>query len=394
MKITTIKTTTVTLPIEAPLRHSYGVHSGFTRTLVELTTDTGLVGLGETSPDAAGMISHMEPLLIGEDPFNLERIRMKISQYGYFSRQAMVIAPIEMACFDLQGKYCGLPVYKLLGGKIREEVPMSAYLFYRYPNKKGYGEITTAEQMVKETIKLVKKNGFNVLKLKGGVFAPEYEMNTLAAIRENFDRSQYQLRFDPNACWQTETAIRIGIQMEKFDLEYYEDPAWGINGMAHVRNRVRIPLSTNMCIREFDHFAPGINAQAIDVLLADLWYWGGLLNVKNVAKMCQTFGIGLGMHSGLELGVGLAAMLHLAVSIPNLTHAMDSHYHHLTDDIIKGSMIQYKDGSMMPPQGVGLGVELDKEKVAHYAEVYAHSGKDTVLPDPQNPEWLSIIPRW
>ena len=204
--------------------------------------------------------------------------------------------------------------------------------------------------MVADCRDLLAKHGFRTIKLKGGVFAPEHDVATIAALREALGE-EYLLRLDPNAVWTAETAIRMGKRLEAFDLEYYEDPTWGIAGMAAVRERVRIPIATNMCLIDFDHFAPAIRENAVDIVLSDPWYWGGLYNTKILAAMCKTFGLGVGLHSGTEFGIGLAAMLHVAAAIPNLVHAIDSHYHHLTDDVIAGGMLRYIDGAMSPPEG-------------------------------------------
>lgn len=394
MRISGLSVLRVAVPIEAPLRHSYGVHDAFVRTLIQVFTDDGLMGLGETSGRlASAQIEAVAARIVGEDPFDLERIRMKISQQGYYSRQNLILGAIEMACLDLQGKAMGLPAYKLLGGKFRDEVTVAGYLFYRYPGASA-PEVLTPSQMVDHARALVTRYGFATLKLKGGVLPPEDEVETIAALRESFGSSM-RLRLDPNAVWTPETAIRVGVKLEAYDLEYYEDPTWGIAGMAGVRQRVRIPLATNMCVIDFDQFAPAVAARAVDIVLSDLWYWGGLHATKVLARMCQTFGLGLGMHSGVELGVGLAAMLHLAATIPNLTHAVDVHYHHLQDDVITGGLLPCRGGIMRPPDGPGLGVALDEERVGRYsAAAAARDQTGATSADPRRVEWFPIYPSW
>jgi len=367
------------------------------RTIVELETDEGLTGLGET----AGGIAHasfdvVRDLIIGEDPFNLEKIRVQISQRGYLSRQPFILTPIEFACYDIQGQSIGRPVYQLLGGKVRDRVPLSAYLFYRYPDKDGKGEVETPEQMVAHAQQLVTKHGFRTLKLKGGVFDPEHEFRTIVALREKFG-PEYKLRLDPNAIWSSATAIRIGTKLRDFDLEYYEDPAWGLNAMSQVRSKVSQPLATNMSVIEFEQVGPAVLMSAIDVVLSDPWYYGGLLHTKYLDMMCKTFGLSIGMHSGTEFGVGLTAMLHVAATMPNLVHAIDSHYHHLTDDILVGGMLQYKDGCMSPTEQPGFGIRLDEEKMNRYEELYRKRQKAADYwypPDPKRPDWYPIVPSW
>lgn len=397
MKITNIKARTLLIPIEAPTRHSYGSPDSFVRSIVELETDEGITGLGETFGWINdGSFLAVRDLLIGEDPFNLEKIRVQISQRGYLSRQPLLLSPIEFACYDIQGKAIGKPVYQLLGGKIRDKVPISAYLFYRYPNKDNAGEVTTPEQMVTHTQDLVDRYGFRSLKLKGGVFDPEHEFQTIVALRKQFG-AEYKLRFDPNAIWAPSTAIRIGEKLREYDLEYYEDPAWGLNAMANVRRRVAMPLATNMSVIEFEQLGPAVQMGAVDVILSDPWYYGGLLHTKYLDMMCKTFGLAVGMHSGSEFGVGLTAMLHVAVTMPNLVHAIDSHYHHLIDDILQGGMLQYKDGCMIPNDKPGFGISLDEDKVAKYNELFENRKRAAdwwYPPDPRRPGWFPIVPSW
>ena len=396
MKITDIRVRTVAIPIEAPTRHSYASPTHYIRNIIELDTDEGLTGLGETSSIVGkSAFDGIRNFIIGEDPFNLEKIRIQISQRGYFTRQPLILSPIEFACYDLQGQATGLPVYQLLGGKVRDNVPMSAYLFYRYNNEEGWGEISNPEQMVEHCQSLVNKYGFETLKLKGGVFDPELEFQTIVALREKFG-DNYRLRIDPNAIWSPATALRIGQKLIPYDLEYYEDPTWGIAGLARVREKLPIPISTNMSVIEFENLAPSVEMKAIDCILSDPWYWGGMYNTKILDAVAKHFGMSVGMHSGVEFGVGLSVMLHVACTMPNLVHAIDSHYHHLTDDIIKGDRFLYKNGCMAPPDSPGLGIELDEDKMKCYEAEFRKiaQGDYGYPPDPKRPEWYPVVPSW
>lgn len=401
MKIVDVIATSLQIPIEAPIRHSYGVHTSFTRTLVEVVTDEGIVGLGETADSPERVLSY-KSMLIGEDPFDLEKIHMRISQRFYFSREALVAAPIEMALLDIQGKYLNLPVYKLLGGKIRDDVDLAAYLFFRYQSQQ-HAAVDSPESLLTQAKDLVDKYGFQTLKLKGGVFDPWHEVDCVEGLRTHFGRTM-NLRFDPNAVWTVETAVRQGRRFEELDLEYYEDPAWGLNGMARVRERIRVPLATNMAVLDFEQLGAATELRSVDVVLSDPWYWGGMRQVKALSRACHAFGLGMGMHSGIEFGVGLSAMLHCTSTVPNLTHAIDSHYHHLVDDILVGGKLSYKDGKMTPPVGPGLGISIDRDKVAQYAELartgtgenfYSQTNtRRKTGPDPFRSEWYPVYPGW
>lgn len=396
MRITDIKVTPVAIPIKAPLRHSYGAHIFFGRTIVELHTDEGIVGLGETFGGIGQEpFDSIKNFLVGENPMHLEKIRLSISQRGYISRRPQLLSPIEFACYDIIGKYFGVPVYELLGGKVRETVPVAAYLFFSYPTEDNPEGITTPDQMVKYAIELEKVCGFKTLKLKGGVFEPDHEVEVIAALRAQFG-SNYKIRIDPNAMWAPSTAIRIGEKLRPFDLEYFEDPTWGIPGLAQVSQKVNIPISTNMAVVEFEDLGPAVAMNAIQCILTDPWYWGGMHYTKILDFTAKQLGLGVGMHSGVEFGIGLSVMLHTAVTMPNLVHAIDSHYHHLTDDIIKGPMLRYEHGTMRPSDLPGLGVELDKDKVVKYHEMFLHlSQQYPEYPcDPYNPAWFPKVPSW
>jgi len=400
MKIVDFKATTVALPMEAPLRHSAAVHPGrCIRTILQVFTDEGIVGVGELEDEAPrDLLEILRLALVGRDPWDIEQLRILVIGTGHLLLQGQnlarnrLYAGLEIALMDLQAKALGMPLHKLLGGMLRDQIPMSAYLFYRYESE-SHPAVTTPEEMVAHARGLVDRYGFQTLKLKGGVFHPDQEIETIQRLREEFG-PQTQLRLDPNNCWGLGTAIRAGHRLREFDLEYLEDPTWGIDGMAEVSRQTGIPLATNMCVVTFDQIPPAVAQRAVAVILSDPWYWGGPWGVKHLAVICQTFKIGIGMHSGLETGVGLAAMLHIASSLPNLVYAVDAHYHHLTDDLIVGGKMEYRDGALPVPDGPGLGVEVDEEKLREGARRYEVEGGLGFPLDPKRPLWYQKFPAW
>lgn len=139
--------------------------------------------------------------------------------------------------------------------------------------------------------------------------------------------------------------------------------------------------------------APAIKLGAVDIVLTDLHYWEGPRGVKDLCAVCRTFGLGLAMHSGAEFGIELAAMLHTASTIPEMTFAGDAHYHYLTDDIIEGGLMKYVDGALIVPTGPGLGVKLDEDKMAKYERFYAEKGDYYARfhQDSRRPDWYPIV---
>ena len=396
-KIVDIRATTVTVPLHAPLRHSNGAHWGrFVRTLVEVETDDGLIGLGEMGgggESAEAAFRQLKTYLVGHNPFELEAMRFKICNptASLYNNRTQLHAALEFACLDIMGKFLNVPVYDLLGGKVRDIVGFASYLFFRYPHAQtGAGEVRTVDQLVAEAKALKASHGFTAHKLKGGVFAPDYELEAFRAMAHAVGPDS--VRYDPNAALSTEAAIRFGHAIEDLNNDYFEDPTWGLNGMRRVREKVRIPLATNTVVINFEQLATNVRDPAVDVILLDTTFWGGIRPCVKAAGVCETFQTGIAVHSSGELGVQLATMLHLGAVVPNLAFKADAHYHHLVDDVIVGGLMPYVNGEITVPSGPGLGVTLDRERVGKYAELYKSLGGYAYDRDPGRPEWFPLVP--
>ena len=396
-KIVDIRATTVTVPLHAPLRHSNGAHWGrFVRTLVEVETDDGLIGLGEMGgggESAEAAFRQLKTYLVGHNPFELEAMRFKICNptASLYNNRTQLHAALEFACLDIMGKFLNVPVYDLLGGKVRDTVGFASYLFFRYPHAQtGAGEVRTVDQLVAEAKALKASHGFTAHKLKGGVFAPDYELEAFRAMAHAVGPDS--VRYDPNAALSTEAAIRFGHAIEDLNNDYFEDPTWGLNGMRRVREKVRIPIATNTVVINFEQLATNVRDPAVDVILLDTTFWGGIRPCVKAAGVCETFQTGIAVHSSGELGVQLATMLHLGAVVPNLAFKADAHYHHLVDDVIVGGLMPYVNGEITVPSGPGLGVTLDRERVGKYAELYKSLGGYAYDRDPGRPEWFPLVP--
>ncbi|MER5997972.1 enolase C-terminal domain-like protein [Nonomuraea angiospora] len=395
MKIVDIRATTVAVPLEAPLRHSNGAHWGrFVRTIVEVEADNGLVGLGEMGgggESAEAAFRALVPYLKDHDPFQLEALRFKIANptASLYNNRTQLLAAIEFACIDLIGQHLGVPAHDLLGGRIRDAVPFASYLFFRYAAE-GYGEIRTPDQLVEHTKQLKADHGFTVHKLKGGVFPPDHELECYRALAEAFPDDR--LRYDPNAVLSVAEGLRFGRAIEGLNNDYLEDPVWGLEGLRAIREQVRVPLATNTVVVNFEQLASNVMRRAADVVLLDTTFWGGIRPCVKAAGVCETFQLGVAVHSSGELGIQLATMLHLGAVLPNLTYAADAHYHQLRDDVIEGGKLAYSEGAIAVPSGPGLGVRLDPERVAQYAEFYRETGGYPYDRDPGRPGWYATVP--
>jgi len=416
MIIQNVRITPVAVP-DIPLLNCKGVHqSVFLRSVIELVTDTGIVGLGETygaKRTLAGLRESADAL-IGLDPFHLNDLRSRVVQAlpaggGVNAPTAVadhqlvdvVSSAFEVACMDIQGKLLDRSVSDLLGGAVRRQVPFSAYLFFKFGRLAGHaeddrwGEVRTPDALVEEARTLYRENGFKSLKLKGGVLEPDLEIETMFKLREAFPH--HPLRIDPNGVWTVDTAIRIGKALDGV-LEYLEDPVLGIDGMAAVAREVPMPLATNLAVIEFEHLPDSIAKNAVQVVLSDHHYWGGLRASKHLARLCQAFGLGLSMHSNSHLGISLAAMTHLAASTPNLNYDCDTHYPWMDTDVVTGGKRAFRDGALTVPDGPGLGVELDHDKLTELNTLYEASGvtdrDDTNEIQKYIPGYVRKVPRW
>jgi glucarate dehydratase len=401
MKITDVRVTPVSVPVEAPLRYSTGADAAIHRLVVEVSTDEGIVGLGECNAGAAreARLRESIPQIVGTDPFETERLRWQIgspAEIKLFGNVNHTFAAVEMACLDIQGQAIGRPVHDLLGGRVRDRIPLIGYLFYRYASEKGGGEIRDSQSMIAYARAAVDQYGFETLKFKAGVLAPSDEVATILALREAFPR--HRLRVDPNAAWSLSTALRVAHQLRDCELEYLEDPVWGLRGMNRVNAKCPwMPLASNMAVATPEDFAPMAALGALDVVLVDPHFYGGLRQARHAAAALELLNVDVAMHSQGELGISMAAQLHVAASIPALTHAADAHYHHLVDDIIAGGKLQHDHGGMRVPAGPGLGVKLDRAKLEKYQELARRmqtAAQTSMAGDPHAAGHLPILPRW
>ena len=395
--IAAIRATPVTVPLEAPLRHSNGAHWGrFVRTLVEVESSDGYVGLGEMGgggEDATRAFHGLQSYLRGHDVFALEAMRLAICNptASLYNNRTQLHAALEFACLDIIGQKLGVPVHALCGGKLRDSVEFASYLFFRYPDPRtGAGEVRTPEQLVAHAQALKAKHGFRTHKLKGGVFPPAYELGCYQALAAALPGEA--LRYDPNAALGFDEAVTFGRAIEPLRNHWLEDPVFGIAQMKALREQVRVPLATNTIVVNFEQLAANAFMRAVDVILLDTTFWGGIRPCIKAAGVCETLGMQVAVHSSGELGVQLATMLHLGAVLPNLSYTADAHYHHLRDDVIVGGPMRYVDGAIRVPDAPGLGVQLDRDKVAEYHELYRRLGSYPYDRDPGRPGWFAHVP--
>jgi glucarate dehydratase len=427
VKIVDIHVTPIAIT-DPPLLNAAGLHAPYAlRTIIEVVTDNNLYGLGEVpgSQATTAALEAAREVVVGHDPFQLNAIQEALTmRFGAGSetrgespwdrrRLVHVFSALEVACFDIMGKATDRPVCDLLGGRVRERVDFSAYLFYKYEGaggKWGLGVDTQATGwaaarqkvaldpagLVAEAQAMCKEFGFKSIKLKGGVFPPHEEVAAIHALYAAFGPNT-PLRLDPNAIWKTETAIEAGRQLEGV-LEYYEDPTRGQENMAKVRQALKIPLATNMCTTSFEDIPGSVRNSSEDIILSDHHFWGGLRASVELARICRTFGRGLSMHSNSHVGISLAAMAHLAAATPNLTYACDTHYPWQSEEVLVGGRLHFEEGALTVTNEPGLGIELDRAMLAKLHAQYKACGlterNDEVEMQKVRPGWKFQAIRW
>lgn len=406
---------------DPPLLNSTGVHEPFAlRAVLEVVDEAGRVGLGETYGDTT-MLGHLRTIaetLPGLDVFDLNELaRAVATSIRASADEGNPLAPgthgdkdlaktygaFEVALLDLQGRILGRPVSDLLGGAIRSEVPFSAYLFYKFERHRddpGYppdpwGEVVTPEQLVEQAVRMVEQYGFESIKLKGGAFEPELEIESVRQLHEAFP--DHPLRIDPNAAWTPATSLHVARSLEGL-LEYLEDPTPGMEGMADVARQVDVPLATNMVVTSLAHLPEAVRLGAVQVILADHHYWGGLRATQTLGAICATWGLGLSMHSNSHLGISLAAMSHVAATIPNLTYACDTHYPWQEEDVLEGGRLTIERGAVRVSDRPGLGIELDRVALERLHRQYVECGirerDDVGEMRKYDPGWAGTLPRF
>jgi len=404
---------------DPPLLNVVGVHEPWAlRSILEIETEDGRIGLGESYGDLETLanLAKIQPLLIGLDPYDLNALAARAFEaltgiafegqtYPAAGDKALAsaIGAFEVAFLDLQGQIAGLPLWQILGGKVRERVPYSAYLFYKFERHKddpGYpaddwGEAVDHRQIVEQTKRMVRDCGFGSIKLKAGVFEPDFEIETLRHLRRAFP--EHPLRIDPNGGWSVATARRLMPQLDGL-LEYLEDPVGSLDEMGEVAKFATMPLATNMVTIAFGHIPKTVRLDAVQVVLSDHHYWGGLRATQHLAQIGRVFGLGISMHSNSHMGISLAAMTHVGMTIPNLAYACDTHYPWQVEEVIAGGKLEFEGGSLAPPPGPGLGVKLDRAALATLHRQYVECGirirDDAKEMRKYKPDWSSKRPRF
>ncbi|MEM4375164.1 MAG: mandelate racemase/muconate lactonizing enzyme family protein, partial [Nitrososphaerota archaeon] len=269
MKIRDLRFTVVSVPYKEPERWAWGLREGVTALLIELEADHGLIGLGESVPFVdinygIEILKALKPLLQGEDPFNLERIHLKLGTVGYHHAADLIFAGVETALWDLIGKVLDQPLYKIIGGEVRGEVQFAPWLWIRKP-----------EEMAKEAAQFV-DDGFDTFYIKVAL-DPIDDLKRVRAVRESVGED-IRIRVDANRGWTPGEAIRMINKLEEYDIEFVEEPT-SAYGLKLVRESVRVPIAAGDSATTPHEILQLVMDKAVDLFShIDPDLQGGLLN--------------------------------------------------------------------------------------------------------------------
>jgi L-alanine-DL-glutamate epimerase-like enolase superfamily enzyme len=367
MKITNIKTTCYQVPIKDPLLMSFKESKEHLGLLVQVETDEGITGVC-TQPmlfPRTETIIHTEikPLVLGQDPFNVEKM------VGYFLRghpalwalegSVFPMGAVEIACWDIIGQFLNVPLYKLFGGKYRDRVPITAFMGIKEPDQVAQDAVRAVEQ------------GFTTIKLKVGRDLQE-DVEIVKAVREAVG-DRIELRVDPNQAWSLSVAERQIRKIAEYDPQYIEQPLprWDFEGLAHLRKLAIAPIAICEGLVTIYRAAELLKRDAVDYISSDPLRMGGLSQAKKLCGLAEGFGVPIVFHVA-NGSIEASAWAHLAVSSPIIRYANDIIIEGgvglaFTDDIVKEPIVGER-GYMKPLEKPGLGVEIDEDKLAKYAE--------------------------
>lgn len=364
MKITDVKTWPVSIPFKKPFVVWRGVAETKDHVIVQVETDEGISGVGEASPflyyasetqeDVISTVhNYIRPIIKGMDPFNLEKIHEIFATTidgHYFSKAA-----IEMALWDIMGKELEVPVYKLLGGKAHENVPLAGILKSGDPS-----------DLVEEAEEWTSK-GFQHLKVKIG-FGVKRDLAAVRSVRSAVD-DEVTIRVDAEENFDLKTALQIASELEDLEIELISQPIprHNYHDMSLLRQSVKIPVLVDESITTPEDVLLATRLETGDLVNIKVVKSGGILNAKRMASIAEAAGKDCLVGSMLEMGPGTLFAAHFAVSTPNITYANEIIGPLLLSDDILAEPVVVEDGRIEVSDVPGLGIRLDMEKIEKYS---------------------------
>jgi L-alanine-DL-glutamate epimerase-like enolase superfamily enzyme len=354
----------IEVPLKGTYRTSHGDVSLHKSVILILETIDGLIGIGQADPipkysaETAEEIyvvikKYLCPLLIGESPFNIPLIMERINDIFPDPIHMESKAIINMALYDLLGKIIKEPIYKILGGMYREEIPVVGWVGREKP-----------DEMAKNAIKKV-ENGYKAIKVK---ISNSYDdIDAIAKIRDAIGYN-IELRIDAN---ESLLPINFLKKLEKYEPKWIEQPAprRKIDYLTHIKREINIPILVDESISDLYSLLYVINNHAADYIKLKVLKQGGLDNVKKFIKLCESEGIKCVIGHGFDMNFSASAELQLIASCKltqiEYINEVGGPFDKMKDDIVKYPL-DFDKGSFKVPNKPGLGLILDENKLYKY----------------------------
>jgi glucarate dehydratase len=372
--IASVRLTRVSIPLTMVHAGSMYVIQKTERTVVELTLENGVAGLGETwgTPDVYALAQRFAKDLLGKDALNRFALKDLLGKSTYdnrFGRNGLAtLAGLDLAAWDATARSLKMSLAELIGARGRESIDVVSTLPAAILQKAGTRKeltdhldvLANTKLVVEFALEQVRKSGFRSFKLKSAAYSPEWDWKLLNELREALPKAR--IRFDPNANYGVATATELCRRLDPLGLEFFEDPTGELEGIARLKAAVKTPVATNMWVVKDEHLVPAIRRKAVDVVLGDLFMWGGIDAWRRMARTAHAYGLKPALHSVYETGIATVANLHIASALPEVEYPNDSGLHFLSSDVLAKPQV-VKDGSMRLPPGHGLGVTLDRARL-------------------------------
>jgi glucarate dehydratase len=392
MKIAAIRATPVNIPLEAPYLWSYGSLAGFSKTIVEVETSEGIVGLGEgPSPaNVATIEKGFAPRLIGRDAFDIQGAEEAClpSWRGVGATDVdlgavRAFGAVEMALWDIRGKAWGQPLYKLLGGAHRKAIPVTDYFGFR-ERKGSFGGETRPEEVVDYCLKLHAEHGTTFFEGKLSTADPAPSIRVVELLRRALP--QALLRVDSNKAYSLAEAIRIARALEPLDLRGWEDPVGTFEELAKLRRHTAIPFSVHT-----PDLRRAVALGAPDAICTDVNVHGGIGRTVRFVGACEQMGVDFWCYSG-DSGIASAAYLHLSAALPWIREPAQSLFRMQPLDVIEEGPFRPRNNLVVVPEGPGLGVTLSRDRLAFCRRLFLDEGPYDKFHDPDRPGVLRRLP--
>lgn len=386
LRITGLRATPVNIPLEKQMWWTGGHYPGTSKTIIEVETNQGLVGLGEApSVDVVETIRAMGERLIGADALDIAGCEAlcvppwQIVQNTDDSSVVKAFGAIEIALWDLRGKVADEPLYRLLGGAVRKEIPFTEYFGYR-----AGGEMDP-QAVADYCLRMQEEHGSTMFEGKLILGDPELEIDTVKALRETLGRKA-MLRLDSNMQYSLPTAMRLFREIEPYNIRNYEDPVATFEEMAELRRHFTIPVSTHV-----PDIRRAVALGAPDYIVTNFAVLGGIARAVRFIGACEAMGVGFWCYSG-DAGIATAGYLHMSAAMPWITEPSQSLFRWQIGDVIEGGPFRQKNNVIAVPEGPGLGVTLDRGALRHWHGHLVENGPLDHFYDPAKPGRFRRLP--